>query len=450
MSSESGFTPLPPSGLRSSGPGLQESLHHYALRLASQCCLSLHKFEKFLLRDEAGPSLEAARASPNRWIGPRSKFLELLAALKRDTGLDNLHRGTFWAVADVLGSGGTRGRYRSGAGRAWCPACYLEWDPLTSSEPLIWVFQMLTACPRHGIRLEGRCSHCRSDQPLAVPYPARRTCKGCGRPLGHAEGVPEIDRQSIWVNEALRKFTEWLGEATEPITPHGYVECVTALVEQRDSAIRSYLLHMRTAQRHFAKPSISTLLNIAAVQGTTIQAVLTDPSSAASPNLLGATRFEGLLFRRRDLRESHRVVTFVLATLGESNGVLPPPSIVWLACDLWCEMARDICPLEHNRFSERYRAQKFPQGRHRFKRGVAMCLRLLHGENPDRGSISEVTRALVELHGHSNQGADACISAALNLRNAIRRSQESGVLQAFEKSRREAVAQWAGNLPPDV
>ena len=121
------FKPLPPSPLRSAGPGLQESLHHYALRIAAQCCMSIRKLEKFLLRDDPRAPKAGNAAFPSSWIGPRSNFRSLLKALQRDTGVGNLHNGTFHAIADVVGRGGTRRRQIRGEGRVWCPVCYLEW-----------------------------------------------------------------------------------------------------------------------------------------------------------------------------------------------------------------------------------------------------------------------------------------------------------------------------------
>ncbi|RYD64606.1 MAG: hypothetical protein EOP84_32585, partial [Verrucomicrobiaceae bacterium] len=148
------FTALPPAVLRTSGSGLQESLHHYALRVAEQCNLALGQLQRFLLRDSASKS-EAA-VFPSSWIGPRSNFRPLLASLQRDTGQTDLAGGTFLAVSEVMGRGGTRRRQGRGEGRAWCPMCYLEWDKRTSSEPLLWAFDMLSACPVHDALLETR------------------------------------------------------------------------------------------------------------------------------------------------------------------------------------------------------------------------------------------------------------------------------------------------------
>jgi len=446
------LTPLPPSPLRTAGPGLQESIHHYALRMAAQCCISLGKLEMFLLRSESNEKKTGSASFPSSWIGPRSNFRTLLSALKRDTGVRNLHIGTFLSVADVMGRGGTRRRQIRGDGRVWCPACYLKWDDRVSCEPLIWAFDMLSACPIHGVQLESRCRECSTSQSFSADYRRRRSCKVCSSPLGHDRGVIEVDKQALWVNATLLQFTRWIEEVDEPITGEKYIHFLELMqakgsVEGLPAVIRSYVETVRNkGLRKVSLPTISTLLNLAAFQGVAIQDLLCEPSFSASPHLAqGATRFEGLLFRRRDLQLPHRRIVYVIAKLAENSAPVPPPSVVWRELGLWCDGVRDYCPLEHHAFREKFRAQRLPLSMSRFKLAAASCMRLLSTIS-DKEDIKELALNHLKVKFSFNDvAADYCLEACRNLAEALDSSSSEDELTKFESRRAEEVARWAAD-----
>lgn len=448
---ESVFTPLPPSSLRTAGPGLQESLHHYALRMADQCCMSLSEFELFLRREDEKAVVAGNARFPSSWIGPRSNFRSLLRSLERDTGVKGLHTGTFHVVADMIGRGGTRRRQIRGDGRAWCPTCYLQWDERSSSEPLVWAFDMLTACPLHGTLLETRCPTCNAYQGFSVKYRLRRRCQYCNSALGHDLGRQESNKQNEWVNRTLLEFTSWIGEEVQPITGENYETFLNCILDgykagrKLPKAILNYCRDNRSvARRDVALPTISTLLNLAAYQGSTIQAILCDPQSAASEHIFeSGSRFEGLLFKRRDLQPEHKRAIYVLSRLAGSNRFLPPPSLVWLELRLWCDGVRDICPNEHIRYTEKYGAQRVSAGPYRFKRGVEACLRLLEKPEPKRMEILDET--LIEF-GYDAVSRRECIEASVNLWRALRLSLIDEVLAEFYLKRSNAIEAWAANV----
>lgn len=446
-----GITVLPPSPLKSAGDGLQESLHHYALRMAEMCCLPLGRFEMFLLRDDASASKAGNAFFPSSWIGPRSNFRPLLAALKRDTGLENLHTGTFHVVADVMGRGGTRRRQVRGEGRAWCPACYFKWDENSSCEPLIWAFDMLTACPTHSVLLETRCDACNAPQGFSVAYRKRRRCEHCNNALGHDHGVQELAWQNQWVNKTLLQFTQWLEETDEPINLLNYEVFLHQLNERQKAegtvrpAVLRYLSTNRdVASRKLCLPTISTLLNFAAFQGTTIQAILCEPSFAASRNLIDeGGRFEGLLFKRRDLSDAQARVIFILSRLVASGLAIPPPSIVWLELKLWLDKVRDICPFEQGQYIDKFRAQPTRLSLQRFLNGVNYCLRQLEQDDsePDKSKVVKLHESL----GYERKDASQCVEAALNLRDALLLSLDKTQLAQFEADRTRVLADWTAN-----
>lgn len=445
------LTPLPPSPLRSGGPGLQESVHHYALRIAAQCCFSIRALEVFLLRDDSRAKKAGNAIFPSSWVGPRSNFRSLLSALERDTGVRNLHTGTFHAVADVMGRGGTRRRQIRGEGRVWCPTCYLQWDDRSSSEPLIWAFDMLTACSIHGVRLEARCNSCGASQGFSVSFRERRSCQACLAPLGHGKGILETDKQAAWVNATLLDFTLWLETVNEPISSEKYFDFLTSMRARRSDeeklppVIRAYVgTQYGKNSRNISLPTVSTLLNCAAFQGVAIQDILCEPTFAASPHIAqGATRFEGLMFRRRDLQLPHRRVVYVIAKLAANEMPIPPPSVVWGELGLWCDGVRDYCPLEHQAFKAKFQTQSRLSSPDRFKRGASSCMRLLQ-----RSEGSQEQRELLRQHLRASRdfdeaGAEQCVEASLNLREALDLSSNEVELLAFENRRAREVALWA-------
>jgi hypothetical protein len=446
------LTSLPPSLLRTGGPGLQESVHHYALRMAAQCCFSLGKLETFLLRNESDGKRAGSAFFPSSWIGPRSNFRALLSALERDTGVKNLHTGTFLSVSDVMGRGGTRRRQIRGDGRVWCPACYLKWDDRSSFEPLIWAFDMLSACPIHGVELESRCRECGAAQSFSVDYRRRRSCKVCASPLGHDGGVIEVDKQALWVNATLLQFTRWIEEVDEPITSEKYIQFLELMrakgsIDGLPPVIRSYVETVRDkGRRRVSLPTISTLLNLAAFQGVAVQDLLCEPSFAASPHLAqGATRFEGVLFRRRDLQLPHRRIVYVMAKLAESGDPVPPPSVVWGQLGLWCDGVRDYCPVEHHAFREKFRAQRLPVSMSRFKLATAACMRLLTTITDKKDAKELALNNLKAKYCFDDVAADFCLEACRNLAEALDSSSSEEELTKFESRRAAGVARWAAD-----
>ena len=450
------FKPLPPSPLRSAGPGLQESLHHYALRIAAQCCMSIRKLEKFLLRDDPRAPKAGNAAFPSSWIGPRSNFRSLLKALQRDTGVGNLHNGTFHAIADVVGRGGTRRRQIRGEGRVWCPVCYLEWEDASSCEPLIWAFEMLSACAVHGVQLESRCHVCAASQAFSVGYRERRFCEQCGSALGHRNGTEELDRQALWVNSTLLKFTSWIEEVDVPITNANFLAFLTAMSNRRGTeeslppVIKAYVKwELDKAVKELSLPTLATLLNFAAYQGVALQDILCEPTFAASGHMVpSADRFDGLLFRRRDLQLSHRRVVYVISKLTASNGPVPPPSVVWAELGLWCNGVRGYCPHEHQAYRERFLAQKALMGLDRFKRAATSCMRLL--ESPISASKQKVClrEHLRTNYGLDDAGSSHCANACVNLREALVLSADEEELIRFEKHRIRRAERWVASAEP--
>ena len=73
--------------------------------------------------------------------------------------------------------------------RAWCPACYQEWQRPGEIvyEPLLWAMRLVTICPKHHRPLEKNCPCCRRPLvPLAV-FSRPGYCSTCGKSLESSE-----------------------------------------------------------------------------------------------------------------------------------------------------------------------------------------------------------------------------------------------------------------------
>ena len=118
---------------------------------------------------------------------------------------------------------------------------------------------------------------------------------------------------------------------------------------------------------------------------------------------------------------------------------------VWLELQLWCAVVRDFCPLEQSKCNERYRAQSTLMSAQRFKSGVNLCLRMLEKYS---GDAAVETKCIDHLHeqGYSILAAKECLSASVNLRDALVRSMDETELERFDAERANYVANWSKNI----
>ena len=358
-----GFTPLPPSKLRALGPGLQESLHSYALRMANTCGLGLTALHAFLLRDSESPPAAVNSFTPGSWIGPIGNFRRLLKSLERDTGVEDLRSGTFHVVADVMGNGGIR-NCRRGGERVWCPRCLQEWDSLQSCEPLLWQFQLLSTCPLHDVVMESRCRNCKSPQPFTTAWRSRRKCVTCAQPLGWVGDMTTRDRKSRWIDGMLLDFTRWIHIQQEPVSKDAFIQVlldrsgkggIDKVVDGVNCRRSRHRLHS-VGQR----PSLSTLLNLAALKGVSIQGVLGDAQSWL-PDHLFQSEFEFQDFTPRSYERSKYSSTQIGAVLRHVLGSslpLPPTGLIWHALEIGSINAKTACPKQYAALIERARSEE--------------------------------------------------------------------------------------------
>lgn len=154
-----------------------ESLRSLVLRLSDQHNVPPHALVRDFVRPEGvrldpnwtPPGKMEQRLSPLRGIKSGDKVW--IAALESLTSLEGLAKLTLseWGKAFPVSSLGI-------GEQGWCARCYQD-DLEAGRQPyerLLWSFDVVSACPAHGCRLEFRCPKCGVGR--ALHGPARMNC----------------------------------------------------------------------------------------------------------------------------------------------------------------------------------------------------------------------------------------------------------------------------------
>jgi len=123
-----------------------------------------------------------------------------VAVVKHLTVRTDLHLLTLpWWVGDLP----RRGQLRETP--AWCPSCLAEWRTQARPlyQPLLWMFHIVTLCPRHRTPLMDRCPCCQKHQMiLATNNTQPGQCTSCGTFLGEDSrsfsGQPDDEKHLAW------------------------------------------------------------------------------------------------------------------------------------------------------------------------------------------------------------------------------------------------------------
>lgn len=281
------WTPLPPLPLRGLGTSLVESAEHYGARLANAVGISIASLCELASRYGMGGTTRTDGVSS--FCGPGRGFKARIEGLERLTGCENLRHGTFWVLDDVLAVAGAG---RNSRHHRWCPKCYLEWDDETSWDPLIWIADVQLSCPVHGCDLESKCRVCGTTQRVARSYETRRICHRCDTSLAGSGRVSRRPDRSEWAEERLAELIQMCASPGQtPITLATYETFVRAMVRDRradgsmPAAVHAALRRV-SSNAVRGRVTIRTLINLCALQGTTIPEMLTNPVAAASQPLI--------------------------------------------------------------------------------------------------------------------------------------------------------------------
>jgi transcriptional regulator with XRE-family HTH domain len=146
--------------------------------------------------------------------------LECVRILERLTTRTDLHQLTLhgW-VGDLQ----TRSHLRERP--AWCPACYADWQErgLPLYEPLLWMLQVVTICPRHHTRLEQQCPSCQKRPSFLNATTMPGVCPHCNAWLGtpsNGGGAAEVDEETPeWQKWVVRSLDELRGVCVAAAPP---------------------------------------------------------------------------------------------------------------------------------------------------------------------------------------------------------------------------------------
>jgi DNA-binding phage protein/ribosomal protein S27E len=97
---------------------------------------------------------------------------------------------------------------------AWCPWCYAGWKAQHSPlyQPLLWMLQVVTMCPRHKRPLHERCPHCQQHQSVIfTDKTSLGECTQCSNWLG----IPSLEASKL--DEETIRWQEWVIGALEEL-----------------------------------------------------------------------------------------------------------------------------------------------------------------------------------------------------------------------------------------
>lgn len=378
------WTTLPPLALRCDERGFYESFHHYTLRVLHACGIPQQRFWRWVQGD--GPPRERGRRLGCSDLP--AGFSPRLQLLKRLTGREDLHRGTFSHVADVLGTRGMTSHSQRGTPRRWCPQCYLEWDETTSFEPLAWAFTMLAACPTHNVLLCDTCAECGCEQRLQTDYGARRVCRSCLAPLTGGKIYADLKGVQAWVDQRLCNFVKFVHSLDDSVARSRFTEFIcemrdrTANGDRFPAGIRQLVLPAAT-RPYASRPSIFAYLNLCGFQGVEIEEMLLSPKEAASKQLFGwGEEFGRVHFNAFATGWNIVCIGLCLDALLEAPDTrLMPIGMFCRRFGLWVDVVRDHYPDTYGLYVERQAQQS---GRFTYvheARAFRCALHLLEAEN---------------------------------------------------------------------
>jgi transcriptional regulator with XRE-family HTH domain len=196
----------------------QESFTSYLNRLGWMH----HVSPRAMVTQEVIPRLEKTKKVSRQWIGALSRgyamnmngvgslALEWSAALNQLTQRSDLHLLT---LHGWIGNLSSAGHLRPAL--AWCPICYTEWQEQEACiyQPLLWLFKVVTLCPKHHRFLESHCPHCQKQQSVIALRTRPGHCTQCDQWLGSSLD----EKLSSQATEVLIPWQQWVLQALEEL-----------------------------------------------------------------------------------------------------------------------------------------------------------------------------------------------------------------------------------------
>lgn len=203
--------PMEPIGI---GSPYVECLTGYAARLADRHHVTLSNLmakevRPALGKPPAGRSVDVYITADKAVNGIGSTASDLVMAFEELTSRKRLKYTTMLPWKDLLSS-----RLLIRPNRAWCSACYEESaDAKRVYDQLIWTLSAVSACAKHGRRLESVCPHCGRGQTHIACYSRPGHCHSCKRWLnGQGKFGGDVNRSTFLPTEKEIWIAEQVGE----------------------------------------------------------------------------------------------------------------------------------------------------------------------------------------------------------------------------------------------
>jgi TniQ len=313
---------FPPLTLVEAGTSEVESLEHYVARMAVATGQSNLGLLSFLDRSSGRKSVHNGSVRVGL-LGPGELSMSRLCRLEELTGVPALRGGTLWALNRVLRESGTGMAIR----RRWCPACLLGSEAERVADRLVWSFSHLATCSTHGVDIESVCPHCGGSQPYGRPYSKRVECIVCKQGLAHRGVASQREKFFGWVDHCLRELVAWGSSDTSfQIPAENYDAYVARVFDGMDSRRLRTEPSFQAKLHHLCvtKPSITGLLNLAALQGVTVLDILLRPKEASAHTLFDLrSKFTGVPFPYRDSTPGIQQMQRTVQALLREKRVLP-------------------------------------------------------------------------------------------------------------------------------
>ena len=367
------WTAFPPLPLRGIGTELVESYEHYFLHMAWRTGWSARQLSTVINQDGAA---SGEPLPPSFYLMDERRESQILT-LERLTGNPYLRHGTLWVLKNVLNMRGLYGGM--GAARRWCPACYKHWEQGESWEPLIWSLPYVSRCPIHRCDLVCECSHCGEKQRRDTPLEQRLECQSCGGALGCDGDSPERPKFYDWVDTQLLELVKTCATpGQEPFASDTLAQFADDVASnarfRRELQKVRKCLGLQPGEAIGKAPSLTALINLSAMLGTSVLDLLERPKEAICEPLLDIWKgFHWLCdpFAKKD--DSVRVARWLVKKLLRRGRRWHLPSMRVLTKDIQVAPSRlkAFDPETYGEYLDAYRKQCSPSSR--YARGVAFA-----------------------------------------------------------------------------